>query len=160
MKTFILFMGLTTAAAFGASSQALVYRYDASGNRIKRELENPGQVGSPAAPQSVSASTAEIALDADTATVKLSEPATVAKEPFRVEVYPNPTEGLVEIELPDLKKGEKGRIRIYSLQGATVYEKQSVQNRQSADISHCMPGIYALYVTVNNKTVMRTIIKL
>jgi hypothetical protein len=155
MKTFILFMGLTTATAFGASGQTLGYRYDASGNRIKREIESTGQ-----SMQTVSASTAEIALDSDTATVDPFEPTAATKEPFRVAVYPNPTDGLIEIELPDLKIGEKGRIRIHTLQGATIYEAQSVQNRQSADVSHCMPGVYALYVTVNDKTVMRTIIKL
>ena len=160
MKTLIFFLGLMASGAFYASGQPLVYEYDASGNRVKRKVEAIGQSAQAQAKATSAQPAAEIALDTDTATVKAAATSAPVVEAFRVTIYPNPTEGFIEIDLPDLKEGEKGRIRIYSLLGASMYDTRKLQSNQSLEISHFTPGIYALYVTVNDKTVMRTIIKL
>lgn len=69
-------------------------------------------------------------------------------------VYPNPTNGLVNVQLPLLN--ENVEINIYSIIGEKLLR---VNNTKSVDISYFPSGIYFLTVKQNNRTWTTKIIK-
>ena len=78
---------------------------------------------------------------------------------FPVILYPNPTYGQFTLELPDFKSGEKGYIIVYDQMGKAVINQKYVSLSQYFDISGVMPGYYIIHIMVNDKLVIKKIIK-
>jgi hypothetical protein len=137
-------------------AQKIIYDYDDSGNRVKRRISIT--VG---ASRSLAIDTSYSEPN-DSISGNLQEPYNwdnEKKDAFEVLVYPNPTEGLLEIELPELQTNQKARLYLYSRTGHLVKQTDKLQKRQSIDISNQPVGIYIMRITVDDKEVTRTIIK-
>jgi hypothetical protein len=126
----------------------ITYVYDASGNRTKRIIT-----------KSIPIDTAAYKFKSDSIQDTSNDDAFVKKDAFEVLVYPNPTDGMLEIELPELKPNQKAQMRIYSITGSLVKHIRSLQRRQSVDLANLSAGIYLLYITVDENTVVKKIIK-
>jgi len=135
-----------------ADAQTLVYSYDESGNRIQRSLLG----------RSMNIVVSEIEIDSSKNSIDNPvdlNPFEEKKEPFKVKIYPNPTTGVFSVELPELQEKQKGNITIYSKMGKLVKRIPSVQINQSVDITNYSADVYLLYITVEDKTITRTLIK-
>jgi hypothetical protein len=130
-------------------AQKITYLYDASGNRIQRIVTKSLSIDAAAYSKSVNDSIQ----DAST-----GDPF-AKKDAFEVLVYPNPTQGIIEVEIPELKTNQKARMQIYSTTGSFVKDVRNLQKRQSVDMGSLSSGIYILYITVDENTVTKKIIK-
>jgi uncharacterized protein YbbK (DUF523 family) len=134
----------------GLYSQTISYTYDASGNRVKREV---------------------IVLDTKK---KATEKAPIAQsneqvqqEPTEVhenkagsqvvKVYPNPTKGLLLVEI----SGSKGTssVVVYDLSGKQVFRENDFGSSGTIDLSRQLIGVYIMKVVAGDKTSEWEIIK-
>jgi hypothetical protein len=135
------------------NAQKISYNYDESGNRIKRYI---------IVTKSLAIDTSNYTVDNDSISDNLTELSIwddEKKDAFEVLVYPNPTNGILEIELPELKPNQKAQAYLYSRKGLLVKQIDRLQRRQTIDISALSVGIYVMRITVDDKTVIRSIIK-
>jgi ELWxxDGT repeat protein len=68
-----------------------------------------------------------------------------------VSVYPNPTNGKFNVELPE--NSNKADIEIHDLTGALIRHQKAMDGSNTIDISNCSPGLYILRVTENSMTI-------
>lgn len=151
----MLCMGLLLCTTFNLVAQAsFTYEYDNSGNRIKRDQPLTTK-------QAPKADFVVSDVELDTQSLAQAQQADLdrLREPFRAKAYPNPTDGKLTVELPDLKDGENGQLRIFSQAGRLVLLQNKVQPAQTVDISNNPSGYYVLHVTVEGRRVTRTIVK-
>ena len=75
-----------------------------------------------------------------------------------VDVYPNPTQGLLTITLPS--NMDAGQLSINSIDGKEVYARQlnNASNKVTVDISNLQVGIYFLKMQVENQVITKKII--
>ena len=132
------------------------YSYDASGNRIKREVKTSAMSAMPLARND----SVDLSTDEDIVTEEPEETTgNTAGEAFRTVLYPNPTYGYFTIELPEFKQGESGQIMIYDQTGNLIVRQKYVSSTQDFDISSIPAGIYIVRILVNDKLVIKRIIK-
>jgi hypothetical protein len=130
-------------------AQKLVYTYDASGNRTSRIMT-----------KSLAIDTAAYAPNSDSIQdFSNADPFAEKEDAFKVLVYPNPTQGIIEVEITELQTTQKAQMRIYSITGSLVRHVRNLQRRQSIDLTNLSAGIYLLYIAVDEKTVVKKIIK-
>lgn len=67
-------------------------------------------------------------------------------------VYPNPSNGITDISIPNQLHKEL-KIKVYNSTGAIVYESTYNGSSQTINISKCSNGIYFLKVYVDNMTI-------
>lgn len=65
--------------------------------------------------------------------------------------YPNPVNDILNIEIPNLAPNTS--LKIYDLQGRTVYTQDINQSQQSINLQHLANGIYTLQIYTNNQVV-------
>jgi len=119
---FISGMGLYAQSQTDSGTKLVQYSYDASGNRISRSLVTPAK--SPAA---------------------LSDS---IKDPFEnifVTATPNPTSGLVTIELSGMECSEELTFGVYSLEGANILQGDILESVQ-LDMSPYQSGWYIVHI--------------
>lgn len=116
-------------------SQTITYSYDACGNRINREII-----------LSRSIDTSEKSFEE-----KLSENTII--------IYPNPTEGLLKIEIKGWEQIENQIISIFDSNGGLIQNTIITSSITELDLSNCANGIYILIISYNNKTSTWKIIK-
>ena len=112
---------------FVIEAQVVVsYDYDACGNRINREII-----------LSRSIDTSEKTFEE-----KLSENTII--------IYPNPTEGLLKIEIKGWEQSENQSISVYNSNGGLINNTIITSSITEIDLSECANGIYILTITYNN----------
>jgi hypothetical protein len=136
----LFFAGLLTVflvPCLRLSAQNIAYRYDNAGNRISREI-NPLR-------SSTEASSLESLADF---TLNNS-----------IKLYPNPTNGILTVEISGLLEVEQGEIRILDTSGRTVKYSESIAPQNTFDLSGQANGIYLLRISLNDETKTWKIIK-
>lgn len=73
-------------------------------------------------------------------------------------VYPNPSNGSLNIQLPSNHNNENMSIIITNIMGVKVYEDTKYSNQKPIDISTFTNGMYLLSISQNGITVFKTII--
>ncbi len=141
MRHLYLFLfSLLPIASFAQGR--IEYSYDASGNRIKREIVMP--VPKAKAKQS-------LASGAQTFTDVLRN--------HTVRIYPNPTEGALQISISGLTDTDNCSLSIYTSQGARVMTENVNADRADINISNQPAGVYLLRITINDHSSTWKIIK-
>jgi len=142
-ESFSLIM-LTALATSAFADHNVQLSYDAGGNRISRAIV----VASAQARRSTELSDSTTAIFTDTFAA------------FKLNVYPNPTEGQLKIELEDLPDGETFRYVIVSTNGREIIREPSAANGAEADLTGCPAGMYILKLFYKEETKEFKIIKL
>jgi YD repeat-containing protein len=109
------------------SQNKVSYGYDSAGNRVSRTIE-----------------------------VVRSSQGTVEEEPpvvysemlsdIELKIYPNPTEGLLNIEIYNLPEGQTANIWLYNLSGNLITSFKDVSDSVSMNISGQPAGIYLMKI--------------
>lgn len=134
-KTLIALLLLATTMSIGA--QNLTYTYDNAGNRTTRVSASNK---SPQAPETVTAL-----------------PETIAEK--AIVIYPNPTDGILSVDIKDYTNEVQAEFRLTDLSGRTIIDRKASSGRQTLDLSRQATGIYLLHIRINGESIVRKIIK-
>lgn len=75
-----------------------------------------------------------------------------------VQIYPNPTKGILHINYPDEELlHTSSRIRVMDISGKVVLERQKIQRSEILDLKHLVQGLYVVEVFLNDG-IVRTLI--
>jgi hypothetical protein len=66
-------------------------------------------------------------------------------------VYPNPSKGVLKIDVSNMPLNSNNELRIYDLNGTELLVKRNFDNYSEIDISHLKNGIYILRIQINQK---------
>ena len=140
---FLLFAVLSMWAAADAYAQNKIkYTYDSAGNRLTRQKEIVIQTRGALSDDEGEPSTYE---------EKLSE--------TKVTIYPNPTRGILKIDISGVEKFENARISLYDLTGKLLQQWAGISQSNAIDLSERTPGMYIMQVAYNGKISSWKIIK-
>ena len=118
------------------SSQTIVnYTYDAMGNRIKREIVMSRSI------KNTDNSLTETLLEKS------------------ISIYPNPTEGLLKINISGWETTDKCNFKVYSLKGSLIQEITVVSSITEINLGNEPDGIYLLNIELNESKSSWKIIK-
>ena len=78
---------------------------------------------------------------------------------FIVNIYPNPTDGLLTVSIPSWRKEGKGEIRIYDSAGRNLYSRQVTGKKEIIDLSGYAAGMYIAEISIDGKTGTYKIVK-
>lgn len=153
---YLLGLGIGLLASANLSAQGtFTYLYDNAGNRIRRDI--PLKVSQSAAIPELVLTDVEIDKPSpendDRGDKELDE------QTFRAKAYPNPSDGLVTVELPDLKDNDRAQLRVFTMAGRLILQHANVQAVQTINFSSQPAGYYVLQITIGNKRVSKTLIK-
>ena len=152
MKKFLLVAGFifpaATLSAQYVAGQSVEYTYDTAGNRILREPWNPSQ----------GPSNKTNPFDQEVNT----EPQSDDLESANINMYPNPTTGLLLIQLKGKAISDQaGQISIYSAQGDLVrnYPLEAGLDELEIDLSNLPSGMYFIQLFRESENYRKSIIK-
>lgn len=142
MYFLILSFSLTLLCAIKGNAQtSFTFAYDASGNRTSRTIA----LKSAFIPQN------------DTIAAKQETfEDLIGNRP--VKIYPNPTRGLIQVELP-LIENLNAIIRVYGTQGALIREVRVKDFTTDIDLSQHPNGLYILRISIDDLSSEWRIIK-
>ena len=116
------------------------FGYDAAGNRISRTIVF--------APRSAPAQEEE---QPTVYTEMLSE--------IKVKIYPNPTTGLLKVEISNLPEDQTAHIWLYAMSGQLIHTFRDVSQSVSIDISREPAGVYVMKIVAGERQTEWKIIK-
>ena len=119
------------------AQQSLNYEYSATGNRKK-----------------VYVGFAKIA-----ATPDKQEEYTETLDNIQFRIYPNPTKGLLKIDIETEMKVDNLRIEMYDANGKQIFEKSAKSKEIELDITSAVAGNYFIKLFVNDKPYYWNILK-
>lgn len=136
-KSFLLLCCLLFSGV--AFAQVVKFAYDPSGNRISRTivLDKSSMEEEEAAPTLVEQLTADL----------------------QVKIYPNPTKGLLQVEITGNESENKIPIAVFNMNGQQVLVTKTAGQLSPVDLSGVPEGTYILRLTVKGKNENYTIIK-
>lgn len=138
MKLKLLLLLLTFSLS--ANADTLSFSYDSAGNRVKREIV----VEKKSAPSKADG-------NSEYFSEMLSE-----KE---IKLYPNPTEGLLKIEICGFGDTDNCELSIYNMSGQQIRSIQVTSPVTDIDISTQPNGMYIFLITLNGDESTWKIIK-
>ena len=140
-KIILLCLSLISICPVLNSQDKVSYRYDAAGNRISRTII----FSSKSSPTPV----------------KEEQPVVYSEmlSGIELKIYPNPTEGLLQVEIRNLPKDKPANIWIYDLSGKLISSFKDVGDNVSIDISSQPAGMYVMRIVAGEQRTEWKIIK-
>jgi hypothetical protein len=145
MKKKILLFSMFALFANAAVAQTVQFAYDEAGNRISRIVIS-----------TASGSTLRSEGSEPDATLLLEEQLAAGLE---VKIYPNPTDGLLQVEISGMEAGETAQLALFDLNGQKLLQTAATSLFTPVDMSKYPAGIYALQLTVRGKPTDYKIVK-
>mgnify|MGYP000958615018 CR=1 FL=1 len=140
---FLLFVVLSMWAAADAYAQNKIkYTYDSAGNRLSRQKEIVVQTRGVLSDDEGEPSIYE---------EKLSE--------TKVTIYPNPTRGMLKVDISGVEKFENARISLYDLTGKLLQQWAGISQSNEIDLSERTSGVYIMQIVYNGNASSWKIIK-
>lgn len=138
---FLLSVVLSMWAALDICAQRIKYTYDNAGNRLTRQKE--------------------IVVQTRGALSDEEEPSVYEEElsETKVTIYPNPTRGMLKVDISGVEKFENARISLYDLTGKLLQQWAGISQSNEIDLSERTPGMYIMQVAYNGKISSWKIIK-
>ena len=142
IKQIILLLFLTLFAFAGKSQTYKVsFGYDNAGNRVSRTV---------------------VVLNPQLRSATQEEETTSVEEVLSdvtIKIYPNPTEGMVTVEINSPRETETNEVSLYSLSGKNILPAKIVEQSANLDISDQPAGVYILKIRAGEQHTEWKIIK-
>jgi hypothetical protein len=122
-------------------AQNIVYTYNEAGNRTNRSIIYVEQLRSSTEETSPSETTSGLTPEQE------------------VKLYPNPTKGILTVEIPRLSETSPAKIQIIDISGRTVKHRKTASRQNTFDFSNQANGIYLMKITLNDEISTWKIIK-
>lgn len=139
MKKLSIFTVIIFTVLTFTQSQNIKYSYDASGNRIKREI--------------IIARSNSLIQD------NQNDPIEELLSEKTIRIYPNPTKGNLAVEIEEYDYSTKGYINIYNLKGQLILKMDILNRTTEIDISSQASGTYIMNLDVDGQKSTWKIIK-
>ena len=139
MKKLLLFA--LVALSFTLSAQDISYEHDNNGNRVLREV---------------------VVLKTSTAGTNNSSVATNSTQwgDFFIKVFPNPTQGLVVMEVSDLSQEDQGEVFVSTINGQLLDQfPLGSSGKVKVDLQDQPSGVYLVRMVLNDRTRVWKIVK-
>lgn len=131
----LLFSTIISVNLLTRATETIHYVYDASGNRIEREIL-------------LGLTKSATVKDTDT----VAQPTyTDAIGDLNIHIYPNPTQGLLNVKMNNLPENQSAQIQVLDINGRLVYDK-ATEGTTSVDLSAQPTGTYILRFIFNGQT--------
>ena len=136
---------LVATSTFGAKTS---YDYDKAGNRIKRWLivEEVVNMTEMTFRMSESEETTEVENE-------------IKDDDVSISVYPNPTIGVVNVDIPAIDESGSNTLFLYDAKGETVLSRKRLRNSNTIDFMNTPNGIYILKLNINGAEKSYKVIK-
>lgn len=164
MKTTLtLLILLVCGTSYGqTATECINYEYDASGNRVLRKvILLPKRLKNEETPAALIAAEDDELGISDIS--KRNEKTLNTYEDMlgqtKLTISPNPTAGELKVEIPNLDGVNQGLIRVYDLNGRTIFEERVSNTTTTVDLSEQVNGTYILLLNINGKTSEWKVIK-
>jgi hypothetical protein len=144
MKQTAIFIIFSVALSFLTAplyAQSVAYGYDSAGNRISRTIVISTLRSAKMEKQEETAVHSEMLKD------------------LEVRIYPNPTDGLLKVEVLNMKENQSAAISLYDLSGKLILSRDKISNSTELDISNNNPGTYILRIFAGESRTEWKIIK-
>jgi len=140
IQTILLFFLITVCSQALYSQDKVLYGYDAAGNRISRKIEI--KLKSASAPEE-------------------EEPAVYSEmlSDIELKIYPNPTDGLLKIEIRNLPENQTANIWLYNMSGRLITSLKGITDFANIDISEQPIGTYLMKIVAGEYQTEWKIIK-
>ena len=123
-----------------AQDKLVKYSYDLNGNRIKRWIEIQ---------KIMKTDTVDSLYQSPVSTNQLDN--YCDNEKIVISIFPNPTQGFLDLRISGLRNGELVEYRILSIKGQELIRNNTALPLTKIDISNFVPGNYFLKVIQNKK---------
>jgi hypothetical protein len=143
MKKKNLFFGMLALFAGAAVAQTVEFAYDEAGNRISRTLMLPAPGLRAGETEPDATPVLEEQLDPD----------------LQVKIYPNPTEGLLQVEFSGMEAGETAQLALFGLNGEKLLQTTATYLLTPVDMSEYPAGVYLLRLIIRGKPTDYKIVK-
>jgi len=143
IKTILLGCLVTACLQVLYSQNKVSYGYDAAGNRTSRTIDMSTPLKSAPAPESQEEPTVYSEMLSD----------------IELKIYPNPTDGLLKVEIHNLPEDQTANIWLYNLSGKLITSRKGVTDFVNVDISGQPPGIYLMKIVAGEYQTEWKIIK-
>ena len=111
-----------------AQQDKITFRYDAAGNRISRTIV-------------ISPRTTPVPDEEEEPVVY-----TELFADIQLKIYPNPTDGLVKVEISNLPESQKAEIWLYAMTGKLITNIKNVSDIANINISNQPAGMYVMKI--------------
>jgi hypothetical protein len=130
--------------------QTIRFNYDANGNRITRTL----------IPLQLKSAIIDFPVQyPDKLDITDKQKESILEGELRIKIYPNPTKGILKIEIINLPEEEIPALRLYDLSGLELINLNNLSPIYNLDISNYIDGIYILRIIINDKVTNWKVIK-
>ena len=138
---FLLSVVLSMWAGLDICAQRIKYTYDSAGNRLSRQKE--------------------IVVQTRGALSDEEEPSVYEEElsETKVTIYPNPTKGVLKVDISGVEKFENAQISLYDLTGKLLQQWAGISQSNTIDLSERTPGMYIMQIVYNGNASSWKIIK-
>lgn len=123
------------------------YHYDASGNRTLRETIY--LINSQSAMTNTKSGIGNKKEDSQISD-EHERPIERAIGSFDLKIYPNPTKGILKIDVAGDNDIQNALIEVYTVNGKTVYSSKDVRRNYQIDLSNQSNGVYIMRIVLNN----------
>ena len=153
----IITIGILLFVVLIAKSQHYKFSYDNNGNRIKREFI-PLRMSQDTITDSTSIlkdSAIRASTNNNPQQMQLSQQQQKYETTLgdqKINVYPNPTKGELNIEITNLLENSHGIIQVTDMQGMLIYKDESITASKTINLSKAAPGSYIMRVVINNES--------
>jgi hypothetical protein len=141
IQTILLGFFITVCSQALHSQNTVSYGYDAAGNRISRTIIIPSLKSSPKSQDEPPVIYSEMLSD------------------IEVKIYPNPTDGLLKVEISNLPKEKTADILLYNLSGDLITSLRKIDNITDINIGSQPAGIYLMKIVAGEYQTQWKIIK-
>lgn len=143
----ILLFSLFCGICLSSQAQQFKFSYDASGNRIKRELIDltDPDPSDPIGPEELLAS------ENDTDGNEQEEAEGVEGSESSLTIFPNPTSDQVFVQFSEFPATSTGYYQLSSSSGEIISTGNEIQQRMKFDLSRYAAGYYLLKIQLNGE---------
>lgn len=134
-KTLISTLSLAVGTLI-TSANIVVFSYDQAGNRVKREIN------APLAQKRITGNSNSDMLESEFVTIG-----------------PNPTTGVVKVEISNFEAGDNGRISVYTTSGQHIGSVKIVSPTTEINIGSHAAGVYVVTVETDKANARSMIVK-
>ena len=143
-KRNIMIFALMWISVFSMAQSKVVFTYDQAGNREQRIIDMT-------TPQTVNPSAELKGGWLDSINVQLSDKDII--------VYPNPTKGLLKVEIPEFVSGTTSMLNIFDVTGKKVLDMKNIQPMNILNLEGYKSGTYILRLCIGNESFEWKILK-
>ncbi|MFC2137321.1 T9SS type A sorting domain-containing protein [Bacteroidota bacterium] len=125
------------------AQQGIGFTYDASGNRVLREVITLPNKDAVVANNEI--------YNTDNKNNQ-EEKFQSSLDDFTIQIFPNPTKGHLKVEISESDNNVQGVIGIYTLNGTELLMNPNITESVSLDLSNYPSGSYIMKVVINNSS--------